>query len=348
VRTDATGAFTAWGPRTDAHLVAKLELGGEHLALLEPTDGFRWGERALALTVVATGSIEGHVLLDRGSGGVDVDVSDAGGADVDRVEHWETEDGLRFRVLALMPGTYALRFTGERSPGEAVVTDVHVAAGAPTLDPRLCPLDLRGRFERGATAADPIPPVLRFADAAGRPIEHGFVSFESDDEWSWPAPWIDGSIAVPAGTERVAAWGTGRRLAVRAAPTTDATWALEPAPVVRFVLDLPPSCRTPTLRFRAKVDLAMERAEPFGYFFDDGAVELAGTSEATMELPGIGRWRVEVRATWGEDVDLGRIEMGESYLDFAADPPLERYPLVDDPAAWEMRLRAAGAPLRGP
>ncbi len=168
-RTDAAGAFAL---RSERH--------GERVSLSAAKDKLRGGPQVVAsgardvvLTLAATGTLEGVVLLDASISRASIAVqivprepqSDDSFAQ-DGAPPSPNEDG-GFAITGLRPGLYDVHIM-DRTNWEPlhVVEGVSVTGGAPTRDPRLDPLDLRARY----TAL-----VLSVFDESSAPVPHGNV-----------------------------------------------------------------------------------------------------------------------------------------------------------------------------
>ncbi len=138
---------------------------------------FTRGARDVALSLPLVGSIEARIELDDGvpRNDVEVHLEDEGGR---RVRVWPGPDGT-YRSEFVAAGTWRVRVSApeEAETPVAIVDGIDVAPNETSRDPRLNPLDLRGRFslvrlECVDARGTPVPGVRLAVPSRGRGAEH--------------------------------------------------------------------------------------------------------------------------------------------------------------------------------
>jgi hypothetical protein len=228
----------------------------------------------------------------------------------------------------------------------ALVEGVDVRPGEVTRDPRLAPLDVRGKL--AVPADDPGRQRVAVLGPDGRVAPRGraWLSDRPDDGIWWTA----GRVAIPANARgELAVWAEGSRLTRFPLPLPEPRVHLEPALAVRVVTTVPQAVRG--ARLQVLLMLHPESGDGVrGQLAQEvRPVELDARGEALAELPFPGAWTARVvvlRTPAGGPPQRAELSDGASWPVLVADRAGEqRVAIAPDPAHWARCLRDLGLPV---
>jgi hypothetical protein len=307
VRTDTAGHFEIRGHVREGEVSLSAEAGGGKSA----GQVVSVGASDVVLRLVSTGEIAGRVLADSPGLLERLHVqAERQGAENSADNRWFTaqvdEEGA-FRMQEVVPGTYLVRVMTEGGWSQiGEFDDVRVVAGETTRDPRLDPLDLRGK----AVIVE-----LEIVDEAGEPLAMGHVFSASKDEdgsTSWSGSMFqNGKLALVhdgAGVT-VAVMCPGYCTESRRDLVQDETIVMRRSPTVVFLLSTDVALPEPPLRLG--VNLQLQQDDDIPNFFwggDQNWFDESGRLE--MRAPNFGRMTVYLQVARVEENGWSSTQVG--------------------------------------
>jgi hypothetical protein len=298
--SDAQGRFAIYGFDVAPEYILHPTDGDYFLVEADAARRIARGTRDVVLHAVCLARLEGELLVDAG---VDVQKLRIDLEDSDHVLRAASVAPLferaSFEFFGVAAGPATLRVVDENENTVAEVQHLMLQAGHVTRDPRVLPLDLRGKLAAAPVPAQGGPSSVRVVDASGRTPERGLAWVGDANETA--LPWTAGTLRLAwPQTSEITVWSAGSRLTRGPVPPAGGTFQLQPALYVTVQVDLPEALRAHHRLFVVSfvpIEPLAPEAESLRGQAGEWSAFLDENSTCTVELGCGGTFDVVVRAT---------------------------------------------------
>ncbi len=353
-RTDADGRFVLYGKCLGGQLQLNLTREGYLAPRGSEQELFECGSSPdLQLVLMRPAELETSARVPARLDRRLVWLIDDGSPDT-RMEEIEPPAGGGLLVhdhAGFLPGTYRVslrELDDSTAPPILEVENVLLRPGERTLDPRLLDVDLM-RFALAGNAPPPelhgAPIVLEIRDLDGRPLSDGRL-VERFGDFSSVQEWHGGRVRIEPNMQRASltVWSPGRLAWIGECPEQSGELRLQPAPMLKLQVRIPPELRRADWHFRVEPRVVSSDQRLWDIATPLAPADVDADGSVAFEIPGeftLGLSLVAfVLDPSGTSYREGSAPCSVTYLTLEVPAGDEPHPIAPTPEEWAAAEKA--------